>query len=96
MASRLANAIDTQEKIAAADPLIKLNLGQKSKRTKNLILHYTHEARLERYQRDIHQLWHQTFTDTSVLTTNLIIGHRNNRNFRQMMINRHQHHSKLS
>jgi hypothetical protein len=68
--------MDTPEHNQVDDPLVRAYLKKKSKWNTNLIVHYTHEARLASYKKDIHQLWHQLFAETPVMNTNLIIGNR--------------------
>jgi hypothetical protein len=72
----------TQEHNAAHDPLVRVHLKKKSKWITNLIVHYTYEARLEGYKKNIHQLWHQIFAETPVMNTNLFIGNGNSRDFK--------------
>jgi len=50
-----------------------------------------YEARLESYNKNIHQLWHQIFAETSVMNINLIIGNRNNWSFKGRLVNRRLH-----
>ncbi len=71
--------------------LAKANLNNKSKRTNNLILHYTHEARLATYKSDIHQLWNRTITTTPAANTKLTVGNRNNRNMKRTLVHRQPH-----
>jgi len=49
-----------------------------------------YEARLQNNKKDIHKLWNQTFKQTQVFDTRLIIGNRNNRNLTKEMVHRHQ------
>jgi hypothetical protein len=49
LASRIANTINPQDHDATDDPLVRAQLNKKSKWIDNLIVHYTHEARLESY-----------------------------------------------
>ena len=80
VASRIANATDAHNPDIVDDPLVRLQLNKKSKWTDNIIIHYTHEARLQAYKKAVHQLWHQIFKETPVMNTKLIIGNRNNLN----------------
>jgi hypothetical protein len=91
LASRIANAINPQDHDATDDSLVRAQINKKSKWIDNLIVHYTHEARLESYKRDIHQLWHHTFAETSVMNTKLIIGNRNNQNYKATLVHRRPH-----
>jgi hypothetical protein len=54
IASRIANTMDSPNLDAVDDPLVRAQLKKKSKWIDNLILHYTHEARLERYNNGHH------------------------------------------
>jgi hypothetical protein len=51
-------------------------------------MHYTHEARLESYKKNIHQLWNQIFAQTPVINMRLIIGNRNNPNNKGTLVHR--------
>jgi hypothetical protein len=85
--------MDTQEYNTVDDSLVRAHLKKKSKWTTNLIVHYTHEARLQSYKNDIHQLWNQIFAQTPVMNTTLIIGSRNHRNSRGILVHRRPHQS---
>ncbi len=56
IALRIAKAIDSNSKDTVDNPLVKAQIGKNSKWINNLIIHYTHENRLENYKKDIHQL----------------------------------------
>lgn len=51
----------------------------------NLIIHYTHEKRLNSYKTDIHRLWNHQFKATPVIHTRLIAGNKNNPNLKQQL-----------
>ena len=55
---------------------------------KCLIIHYTHEQRLASYKRDVHQIWDETFKQTPVKDTKLIVGNRNNRNTAEELVSK--------
>jgi len=95
VASRIANATDTHNTDKVDDPLVRLQLNKKSKWTDNIIIHYTHEARLQAYKKAVHQLWHQIFTETPVMNTKLIIGNRNNPNNKSRLARRRPHQDHL-
>ncbi len=59
----------------------------------NHSVHYTHEARLQSYKKDIHQLWNQIFAQTPVMNTTLIIGSRNHRNSKGRLVHRRPNQS---
>ncbi|CAF3456222.1 unnamed protein product [Rotaria socialis] len=42
-----------------------------------LIIHYTHEKRFNTRKRDLHRIFQETFANTSILETKLIVGNRN-------------------
>jgi len=94
LASRLANAIDKNDQYTIDGPLAKPNLNHKSKPKNNLILHYTHEARLATYKPDIHQLWNRIITTTPAANTKLIVGNRNNCNMKRTLVHRRPHQNK--
>jgi hypothetical protein len=80
IASRIAKTINVDCQEEVDDPLVKARLGKQNKYDTNLIIHYTHEKRLQSNKKDNHQLWHQTFQQTPVINIRLNIGTRNNRN----------------
>ncbi len=49
IASRIANTIDPDDYNEIDDPLVRAHLKKKSKWVEKLIVHYTHEARLNSY-----------------------------------------------
>jgi hypothetical protein len=54
--------------------------------TSRLILHYTHENRLEAYKRDIHQIWDDVFANTPAMVVKVIVGHLNSRNIKSELV----------
>jgi hypothetical protein len=84
--TRKAEAIHSIRHNPTNDPLDQISLKPKSEWIENLIIHYAHEARLTTYKRDIHQLWDQTFKETPVVKTKLIVGNRNNPNATQTLV----------
>jgi len=60
-----------------------------------LILHYTHEKRLESYKRDIHQIWERVFVNTPVMNVRVIVGHRNSQNIKRELVRKRPHASFL-
>jgi hypothetical protein len=65
--------MDIDTKGTVNNSLVAAHASKKSKWIRNLIIHYTHEARHENYKRDIHQLWNQIFKDTATMNTTLLI-----------------------
>jgi hypothetical protein len=53
IAARIAKTIDPDNKDTVNNPLIEARLANKSKWLTNLIIHYTHESRLESYNTKI-------------------------------------------
>jgi hypothetical protein len=90
IASRLAKAIKNNPAEKINDPLVKARLNKQSKFDTNIIIHYTYEKRLQSNKNTIHQLWHQTFKQTPVMNTRLIIGNRNSPNMTQELVHRRQ------
>ena len=74
--------------------LYKQHINKESKWLNNLIIHYTYEKRLSSYKQDIHEIWNQTFQQTPVTNTRLIIGHRNSKNLTKQLVRRHPKPSK--
>jgi hypothetical protein len=54
--------------------------------SRRLILHSTHEHRLQAIKRDFHQIWSTTFAATPVMETKVIVGNRNRRNAKLELI----------
>jgi hypothetical protein len=90
IASRAAEAIENSQNEEMADPLVKSRLYKQSKFDHKLIIHYTYEKRLQTNKKAIHRLWHQTFKQTPVMDTRLIIGNRNSPNMTQELVHPHQ------
>jgi hypothetical protein len=68
-----------------------MQINKESDSYRNLIIYYTHEARLATWKKDIHQLWNQIFPDTPVTNTKLIVGNHNTRNVTKILIRRRPH-----
>jgi len=92
IASRIAKTINLHSNNTLDDPLVKTRLAKPSKWINNLIIHYTHENRLESSKKDIHELWDHVFTNTPVMNTKLIIGNRNNPNMTKTLVRRNPRH----
>jgi hypothetical protein len=90
IASRATKAINDDPTEEIIDPLVKAQLNKQSKFNTNLIIHYTYENRLQSNKNSIHQLWHQTFEKTLVMTTRLIIGNRNSPTMTKELVHRRQ------
>jgi hypothetical protein len=87
-ASRIASQMDYNHISSTIDPLVKAKLLKRKRKTKSLIVHYTYERCFAHYKSKIHQKWNESFHDTSVLETKLIIGTRNNRNLTKLLVRR--------
>ena len=48
-----------------------------------LILHYTHEKRLQTTKKLMHRLWQRIFNQTSIKNIKLIVGNRSKRNTKE-------------
>jgi len=86
--SRIAMADDKTHNDTVRNPLAQTRADKESKWLKNLIIHYTHEKRLQNYKKDIRLLWNQTFEKTPIIFTKLIIGNRNSPNMTQQLVRR--------
>jgi hypothetical protein len=51
-----------------------------------LIIHYTHEKRLDSLKREMHQVYQNVFQNTPVEDVKLIVGTRNRRNARDDLV----------
>ncbi|CAF5060427.1 unnamed protein product [Rotaria magnacalcarata] len=51
-----------------------------------LIIHYTHEKRFNTRKRDLHRIFQETFVNTSIMETKLIVGNTNRKNTMKELI----------
>jgi hypothetical protein len=89
LASRIAKATNVNSEEKVDNPLVKARIGKQTKFDTNLIIHYTHEKRFQTNKKNIHQLWNQTFEQTPVIDTRLIIGTRNSHNMTRELVHRY-------
>ncbi len=94
IASRIAKSINVDSEEKVDNLLVKARLGKSTKFDTNIIIHYTHETRLKSNKKTIHQLWNQTFKQTSVMHTRLIIGNRNSPNVARELVHRRPQQSR--
>ena len=87
-AARIAQTMDFNNFPSNIDPLIKQKLLKRRERMNSIILHYTHEKRFAHYRRAIHQIWNETFQNTPLQTTRLIVSSRTNPNVAKELIRR--------
>ena len=78
MAARIATTTKSNDETIPGNLIGKLDIKKPSKYDKNLIIHYTHEARFASLKRDIHQLWNDILKNPIINDIKLIVGHRNN------------------
>ncbi len=88
IASRIAKTIHGNPDENIENPLVKAKLNRESKFKKNIIIHYTYEKRFQHHKKIVHQLWNQTFDQTPVIVTRLIIGNKNRPNMKRQLIHR--------
>jgi hypothetical protein len=88
IATGITKAVDSTRHDPINDPLDQISVKLKSEWIEKLIIHDAHEARLTTYKRDIHQSWYQTFKETQVAKTKLIVGNRNNPNAIHTLVHR--------
>jgi len=88
--SRIATIINVDFKEEVDNALVKARLGKQTKSDINLVIHYIHihEKRLQSSKKGIYQLWDQTFQQTPVIDTRLIIGNRYSRNMTRELVHR--------
>ncbi len=91
IALRIVKKIDPLKNDAISDSLVRIRLNKIFNSDRNIIIHYTHDARLVTYKKHIHQLLDQIFVDTPVKTTKLIVGNCNSRNAIKILIRRRPH-----
>ncbi|CAF4939680.1 unnamed protein product, partial [Rotaria socialis] len=51
-----------------------------------LIIHYTHEKRFNTRKRDLHRIFQETFANTQIIETKLIVGNRNQKSTMKELI----------
>ncbi|CAF3287567.1 unnamed protein product [Rotaria socialis] len=51
-----------------------------------LIIHYTHEKRFNTRKRDLHRIFQETFANTQIIETKLIVGNRNQKSTMRELI----------
>ncbi len=88
IASRIATTNDKPHDDTVENPLVQHRQNKESKWLNNLIIHYTHEKRLQNYKKDIRLLWNKTFEKTPIIFTKLVIGNRNGPNLMQELLHR--------
>ena len=74
-----------EQMIQSKDATVESKTKEK-KRENKLIVHYTHEKRLESMKRDIHQIYDNVFKHTPVEDVKMIVGTRNRRDARNDLI----------
>ena len=87
-AARIAETMDYNNFPPNIDPLVKEKLFKRRDRANSIILHYTHEKRFSHYGRTIHQIWNDTFQNTPIQASKVIVGNRNNPNLSKELIRR--------
>jgi hypothetical protein len=88
IASRITRTINVDSEEVVDNPLVRARPRKQTKFDNNLIIHYTYEKRRQTNKNDIHQLWNQTFQQTPIIHTRLIIGNRNSRNLTRELVHR--------
>ncbi len=73
-AARIAQQFDYKKSYPNLHPLVEAKLLKRRERANSVFLHYTHEKRFSHYKKTIHQLWNDTFHNTDVQTTKMIVG----------------------
>ena len=86
--SRLNDKQNSDEQVSHTNIQQQKKPIEQNKYNKSLILHYTHEGRLATYKKDFHHIWQQLFQQTPVMSTRLIVGHRNSRNAIQELVSK--------
>ena len=87
-AARIAQMMDYNNFPSNIDPLVKEKLLKRREQANTILLHYTYEKRFSHYGRTIHQIWTNTFQNTPVETSKLIVGNRNNPNLTKELVRR--------
>ena len=87
-AARIARTMDYDAPPTNIHPLVKEKLFERKERARSIILHYTHEHRFAYYKRAIHHMWNDTFHNTPLHSTTLIVATRNNPNLGKELVHR--------
>jgi hypothetical protein len=87
-AARIAQQFDYEKSYPNLHPLVEAKLLKRRERANSIFLHYTHEKRFSHYKKTIHQLWNDTFHNTDVQTTKMLVGSRNNPNLCKEFVRR--------
>ncbi|CAF1489142.1 unnamed protein product [Adineta ricciae] len=74
MASRIEGGKATPDHESVKTGVPKTKSTKSSKWNNQLIIHYTHEQRLQNYKRDLHRLWNETYRSTPIIHTRLIVA----------------------
>ena len=61
-----------------------------------LIIHYTHEKRFNTRKRNMHRIFQETFANTPIIETKLIVGNRNRKNTMNELIRKRPRHALLT
>jgi hypothetical protein len=75
-----------QHKIATEDVQVKAVVVNEKQWKDQLIVHYTHERRLEPCKRDYHQCFDETFANTPAMDVKSIVGTRNSHNLKRELV----------
>ncbi|CAF2085198.1 unnamed protein product, partial [Rotaria magnacalcarata] len=81
--------IDNEHLIEESDKKQEITIQENKKPNEfqnKLIIHYTHEKRLNTRKRDMHRIFQETFANTPIIETKLIVGNRNRKNTMQELI----------
>ena len=87
-AARLAQKFNYDYIPSNIDPLVKEKLLKRKERGNAMIIHCAYEKRFADHGRRIHQIWDDTFQNTTVEGIKLIVGTRNNPNLSKELIRR--------
>ncbi|CAF2090113.1 unnamed protein product, partial [Rotaria magnacalcarata] len=71
---------DNEHLIEESDKKQELTIQENKKPNElqnKLIIHYTHEKRFNTRKRDLHRIFQETFANTPIIETKLIVGNRN-------------------
>ena len=98
--STLRNKLFTQpsvKEIQTSRQIINIEVNKDNqpnkKSEKTLVLHYTHEKRLDSIKRDIHKIYSEVFKDTEASDIRLMVAHRNSRNTQLELVHKQPYHA---
>ncbi|CAF1194177.1 unnamed protein product [Adineta ricciae] len=87
-AAHVTKNIDYNNIPTSTDPSIREKLLKRKERNNSILLHHAHEKRFSHYKQAFNRIWDDTFHNTPIQTTTLIVGSRNNPSISKELVRR--------